>query len=107
MAAEKGLSSAEYNLGVMYLRGQGVKQDFLEARKWFIRSADQNYAYAWNDLAYMYEKGVGVPRDFSIAMDYYQKASDLGCRMAAGNLMFLRMALKTGRYDTYSPPFPY
>lgn len=55
----------------------------------------------------MYEKGVGVPRDFSIAMDYYQKAADLGCRMAAGNLMFLRMALKTGHYDTYSPPFPY
>ncbi len=25
-----------WHLGVMYAKGQGVKQDFLEAQKWFI-----------------------------------------------------------------------
>ena len=29
MAAEQGIASAQYNLGVMYANGQGVPQDYV------------------------------------------------------------------------------
>ena len=34
-AAEQGLVEAQYNLGVMYAEGQGVRQDFVQAHMWF------------------------------------------------------------------------
>lgn len=34
--AREGREGAKVYLGVMYAKGQGVKQDFLEAQKWFI-----------------------------------------------------------------------
>jgi TPR repeat protein len=33
-AAEQGNTSSQYNLGVAYNNGEGVAQDFVEARKW-------------------------------------------------------------------------
>ncbi len=34
-AAEHGLAGAQYNLGVMYDRGQGVPQDYAQAHMWY------------------------------------------------------------------------
>ena len=31
--AEQGIAEAQYNLGLMYAKGQGVEQDFMEAFK--------------------------------------------------------------------------
>ena len=33
--AKKGHSAAQYNLGRMYTRGEGIPQDYIEAYKWF------------------------------------------------------------------------
>ena len=35
--AERGLTLAQYNLGRMYYNGDGVPQDYKEAKKWFDR----------------------------------------------------------------------
>ncbi len=40
-AAEQGDPSAQYNLGVMYLEGLGVKQDSVEAYAWIRTAAAQ------------------------------------------------------------------
>ena len=40
-AAEQGDASAQYNLGLMYLEGQGVKQDNVEAYAWIRTAAAQ------------------------------------------------------------------
>ncbi len=40
-AAEQGNAEAQYNLGVMYLEGQGVKQDTVEAYAWIRTAAAQ------------------------------------------------------------------
>jgi tetratricopeptide (TPR) repeat protein len=41
--AEKGLALAQFNLAVMYVRGEGVKKSTTEAEKWLKRAADQGY----------------------------------------------------------------
>lgn len=38
--AHNGNAQAKVYLGVMYTKGQGVKQDFVEAQKWFLLAGD-------------------------------------------------------------------
>ncbi|KAI9348634.1 Sel1 repeat protein [Obelidium mucronatum] len=40
LAADAGLPEAEYNLGVMYERGEGVETDLKEAKSLFERAAE-------------------------------------------------------------------
>ena len=39
--AERGEVEAQYNLGIMYDKGQGVKRDYVEALKWLRLAAAQ------------------------------------------------------------------
>jgi len=43
MAARQGDPRAEYALGIMYSRDEGVRQDYKTAYLWFYRAAQQNY----------------------------------------------------------------
>ena len=62
--AEQGNAPAQFNLGGMYAKGQGVPQDYQEALKWLRKAADQGDAGGQYNLGVMYEKGQGVPQDF-------------------------------------------
>ncbi|WP_315496945.1 tetratricopeptide repeat protein, partial [Haemophilus parahaemolyticus] len=44
--AEQGDAAAQFNLGVMYGNGRGVKQDYFEAVKWYRQAAEQGQAKA-------------------------------------------------------------
>jgi TPR repeat protein len=39
--AEQGYANAQYNLGLMYSKGQGVPQDYVRAHMWFNLSASR------------------------------------------------------------------
>ena len=41
MAAAKGSSTAQSNLGWLYEQGRGVAKDYAEARKWYRMAAEQ------------------------------------------------------------------
>ena|ERR1700690_2274003 len=62
--AEKGDAPSQFNLGLMYVDGLGVPQDYNQALSWFERSAQQDYAKAQLNLGAMYAGGKGVKRDF-------------------------------------------
>ena len=49
-AAEQGLAMAQYNLGVMYAKGEGVTQDNEQAVAWYRKAAEQGEAIAQNNL---------------------------------------------------------
>ena len=42
-AAEQGLALAQYNLGLKYAKGQGVRQDKGQAKEWFGKACDNGY----------------------------------------------------------------
>ena len=63
-AVEQGLSEAQYNIGVMYIEGKGVSQNYTEALKWFNKAAKQNDPKAQYNLGVIYASGVGVPQDY-------------------------------------------
>src|SRR5713226_6369422 len=53
--ADKGEVDAQYNLGVMYDRGQGVTRDYAVAVRRFRKAADQGFAAAQLSLGVMYD----------------------------------------------------
>jgi TPR repeat protein len=50
MSALKGYENAQYNLGVMYEKGQGVQKDEKKAMAWFEKAAEQGNKDALNKL---------------------------------------------------------
>jgi hypothetical protein len=61
--ARKGNAKAQYSLGDIYDRGEGVAKDYKEAVRWFQLSAAQGYAPAQHNLGVMYAMGQYVPQD--------------------------------------------
>jgi TPR repeat protein len=72
--AEQGNSLAQYLLGVVYSKGEGVPQDFAEAVKWLRRAADQGVVPAQFFLGGMYAMGEGVPADIVRAHMWFNLA---------------------------------
>ncbi len=50
--AAEGDAIAQYDLGVMYAKGKGVAQDYVEARKWYLKAAEQGFAAARDNRRY-------------------------------------------------------
>ena len=83
---EKGDARAQNELGRMYTKGQGVKQDHAEAVKRYRKAALQGDAGAQYDLGVMYDIGEGVKQDFKEAMKWYRKAGEQGDAYGQYNL---------------------
>ena len=57
--AEQGDAGAQYNLGLMYDKGQGVPQDYATAVSWYRKAAEQGDAEAQFNLGLMYAQRPG------------------------------------------------
>jgi TPR repeat protein len=73
--AELGYPGAQFQLGFLYRRGDGVPQDYAEAAKWLQLAADQGNVWAQSNLAFMYRDGEGMPQDFVKAHMWFNLAS--------------------------------
>lgn len=62
--AEQGHAEAQRNLGVMYLNGQGVPQDYTATANWFQLAAEQGEPFSQFSLGAVYTQGRGVPQDY-------------------------------------------
>jgi TPR repeat protein len=76
--AEQGDARAQYRLGAMYARGEGVPRDDGAAAQWFLRAAGQGHTEANYVLSFAYAKGLGVPRDDARAAYSLRRAAELG-----------------------------
>ena len=56
-------SDEELKLGLKYLNGEGVKQDYKKAFEWFSKAAEQGNTEAQLHLGQMYYNGEGVNQD--------------------------------------------
>ena len=80
-AAEQGNADAQFNLGVMYNNGQGVRQDYTQAVQWYRKAAEQGDAKAQYNLGAMYANGLGVRQNYKIAKEWFGKACDNGIQL--------------------------
>jgi uncharacterized protein len=65
--AEQRDARAQTYLGVMYLRGEGVPQNFPVAAYWLKLASAAGVPTAQYFLGLMYDKGQGMPQDFVLA----------------------------------------
>jgi TPR repeat protein len=75
-AAERGDAAAQYNLGVMYDRGEGVAHDPKQAVAWYRKAAEQGHASAQYLMGIMYDIGKEVAQDPKQAVSWWQKAAE-------------------------------
>ncbi|MDA0656950.1 MAG: tetratricopeptide repeat protein, partial [Proteobacteria bacterium] len=80
--ADLGFASAQYHVGIMYLKGQGVKVDQKKAAEFIQKAAKDGYVPAQHVLGTLYLKGQGVAQDnvqahtwLSLAVAQGRKAS--------------------------------
>jgi hypothetical protein len=73
----------------MYTKGQGVPQDFNEARSWYSKAANQGYTDAEYNLGILYHNGDGVTKDHREAARWYRLAAEKGNAKAQFNLALM------------------
>ena len=84
--AEQGHAWAQYGLGLMYRKGEGVPQDYIEALKWLRLSAEQGEASGQDGLGLMYSRGYGVSQDYRKAVKWYRLAAEQNHQQGQYNL---------------------
>jgi hypothetical protein len=84
--ARAGDPLAQYDVAVLYARGDGLVQDFPSAAAWFREAASAGYVAAQFDLAVSYERGLGVGQDMSKAIAWYRRAAEENYPAAQYNL---------------------
>ncbi len=76
--ADQGHGKAQFHLGYMYNKGQGVPQDYPVAVRWFRKAADQGDAWAQVKLGLVYEEGQGVTQDYVQARMWFNLSAAKG-----------------------------
>jgi len=89
-AAEKGQAVAQYRLGTLYERGQGVQADPAKAAHWYEMAANQGNRKAMHNLAVSYAGGAnGGKKNMAEAARWFAKAAALGLSDSQFNLAVL------------------
>jgi TPR repeat protein len=74
--AEKGDPEAQFNLAKNYEAGRGgLKKDYAEAERWYLRAADQGDPFAQASLAILFRFGKGVVQDYVEAYKWFYVAA--------------------------------
>lgn len=83
-AAEKGHKRAQINLGLLYLRGQGVQRDLIQARAWLEKAAADGDPYALYALARAMSESMGAASADPVrAANLFRQAAEKGHPLAA------------------------
>tara|TARA_B110000014_G_C19986057_1_gene510628 strand:- start:271 stop:780 length:510 start_codon:yes stop_codon:yes gene_type:complete len=83
--AKQGDADAQFSLGVMYEKGEGVAKDNKAAVKWYTLAAEQGLADAQFNLGVMYANGTGVIKDNVYAHLWWNIAASSGDEDASEN----------------------
>ncbi|HKQ44893.1 MAG TPA: hypothetical protein VJS47_05810 [Rhizomicrobium sp.] len=88
-AAEKGQAVAQYRLGTLYERGQGVATDPAKAMHWYGLAANQGNRKAMHNLAVAFAGGAAGKKNMTEAARWFAKAAALGLTDSQFNLAVL------------------
>lgn len=84
--ANQNFAEAEFILGIMYIKGDGVVQNYGLARHWLSKAASVGHVRAMYDLGAIYRNGEGVPVDRAAAKALYLRSAEGGYDVAAYEL---------------------
>ncbi|OOF95415.1 hypothetical protein ASPCADRAFT_207892 [Aspergillus carbonarius ITEM 5010] len=76
LGIEKLAAKVAGHIGLMYLRGEGVEQNFATALMWFRRGLANGDALCQHELGLMYLHGYGVTQDAFRAASHFKAAAE-------------------------------
>lgn len=88
-AEQNAMVQAQYNLGILYFIGKGVKQNFSQALKLFTQAAQKGDVESTILVGSMHEKGQGILKMPEEAIYWYKKAIQKGSHDAQFKLASL------------------
>jgi len=74
--AEAGDAEAQYDIGSMYEKGNGVAKDSAKAFEWYLKSAKQGYDKGAYEVGHSYLRGVGVEQNYDKALKWLNAAAE-------------------------------
>ena len=77
-SAEQGNPEAQNNLGVCYVTGEGVDQDFSKAVMWFTKAVEHGELPALVNLGICFAEGNGVEKNLTKAIELFIQAANYG-----------------------------
>ena len=80
--AHAGNAQAQFTLGTMYYKGNGVPQNDVKSAKWHHRAAEAGHASAQFTLGTMYATGKGVKQDNRISYMWLDLATGQGHKLS-------------------------
>ena len=83
------------NLGLMYLKGEGVQKDYVKAKECFDKASKYDNDSANFNLALMYQTKIGVKEDIKKAKEYFRRAVAKNHTQAAFRLALLLLQDRT------------
>jgi TPR repeat protein len=86
-SAAEGDAEAQFSLAFTLAAGP-APQDYVQARVWYQKAADQDHRLAQFNLAQMFALGQGMPESDSMALMWFLRAAtggDSGAQYAMGN----------------------
>ena len=86
-AAGHGHPGAQFGLGLMYLKGLGVRQNTDQALKWMMYAARKRFSPAETLLGDLYWDGSVVERDRAQAIKWYMLASESAGRETSPHIL--------------------
>jgi hypothetical protein len=94
LSAKKGNQDAQYQIGLMFLEGQGVSASAEDAAYWFRKAAQNGHAASQFEIGYCFATGAGVQSDERIAAEWFWRAAEQGDPDAA---FYLARMYRDGR----------
>ncbi|MDR1966851.1 MAG: sel1 repeat family protein [Synergistaceae bacterium] len=88
-ATEKANGEILFENGMMYAQGRDIGQNYEEAFKFYLKSAEAGDSAAMNAVGFMRRNGQGVPQDYGEAMKWYRAAASNGYAAAMNNIGYL------------------
>lgn len=113
----------QINLGIKYLKGDGVEQNFEEGARLLKLASEQGHPLAQTNLGKCYSDGIGVEQNLEESIRLYQLAAEQGYAIAQYNLsscyfngygvekniekgmMYLKLAAKQGHIQATTKLF--
>ena len=84
--AEEGDRDAQYAVGVIHYKGQGVRKELETALEWFQKAADHGHPDAMFNLGVAAWEGKGLPKSYATAVKWWKKAAAKGDPASQYNL---------------------
>jgi TPR repeat protein len=88
--ADKGHTVAQFNVGLLYEKGHGVRRDTAEAVRWYERAAENGDVISQFKLGLIYAEGRDTVRqDYDKAAKWYLRAAEknhVRAQYSVGNL---------------------